>query len=102
MPEAEINGLPEVAGQTFTIVGSDHEERKVYGWLACMMKLGASFPNHAVNVCELLDWGMSTVVTYQDGAGNPIINATDGWYCVPMIKSNKDEMVFDALLIQPA
>ena len=56
------------------------------GWLASMMNLGEAYPSRCVSVNDTLMWGDSLACTYDDGAGQPIISVTDGWYYIPIMK----------------
>ena len=56
------------------------------GWLASMMNFGEAYPSRCVSVNDTLMWGDSLACTYDDGAGQPIISVTDGWYYIPIMK----------------
>ena len=77
LPEADINGLAGIAGQTFDAPDDERDgERKLVGWPAYMRNLGVAYPDAAATAAETLDWGASTAVSYNSGAGEPIIRST--------------------------
>ncbi|CAE7806513.1 JNK [Symbiodinium sp. CCMP2592] len=50
--------------------------------------IGEAYPGRCVSIDDTLNWGASTPMTYEDGAGQTTIRPTDGWVYVPAMNSD--------------
>ncbi|CAE7488465.1 unnamed protein product [Symbiodinium sp. CCMP2592] len=82
LPAVDANGIGEVAA--FRDEGNDDNTPLMRGWASYMK----TYPGRCVSIHDTLNWGASTGMTYEDGAGQTVIHPTDGWTYVPAMNSD--------------
>ncbi|CAE7710265.1 GABBR2, partial [Symbiodinium sp. CCMP2592] len=86
LPAVDANGIGEAAA--FRNEDDDENTPSMRGWVSFMKAMVEAYPGRCVSIDDTLDWGASTPMTYEDGAGQTTIRPTDGWVYVPAMNSD--------------
>ncbi|CAE7345631.1 unnamed protein product [Symbiodinium sp. CCMP2592] len=86
LPAVDANGIGEVAA--FRNEDDDENNPLMRGWVSFMKAMVETYPGRCVSIDDTLNWGASTPMTYEDGAGQTTIRPTDGWVYVPAMNSD--------------
>ncbi|CAE7035015.1 unnamed protein product [Symbiodinium sp. CCMP2592] len=86
LPAVDANGIGEAAA--FRNEDDDENTPLMRGWVSFMKAMVEAYPGRCVSIDDTLNWGASTPMTYEDGAGQTTIRPTDGWVYVPAMNSD--------------
>ncbi|CAE7222918.1 GABBR2 [Symbiodinium sp. CCMP2592] len=86
LPAVDANGIGEAAA--FRNEDDDGNTPLMRGWVSFMKAMVEAYPGRCVSIDDTLNWGASTPMTYEDGAGQTTIRPTDGWVYVPAMNSD--------------